>query len=189
MKKVLIVDDEIAVATVFESALKGAGYEVKMASDAKSGLSAAKGDSFDLVLMDQMMPDMSGNEALKTLKSDPTTSSVPVAMLTNFGHDTMVKEALNSQAADYILKYQISNDGLVERVKSIIGPPDSAGGGVAAEMPQQTGGAPAAAPQPTSAPADGSVPQPPNVPTESSPTPAPVQPTTGEAGGDSAKTQ
>lgn len=129
MKRVLIVDDEIAVATVFEAALKSAGYDVKLAPDAKTGLATAQGEKFDLVLMDQMMPDMSGNEALKTLKSDPVTAAVPVAMLTNFGHDTMVKEALNSNAADYILKYQISNDGLVERVKGLIG---EANGGAAA---------------------------------------------------------
>lgn len=129
MKRILIVDDEIAVATVFETALKSAGYDVKLAADAKTGLSSAQSEKFDLVLMDQMMPDMSGNEALKTLKADPNTSSVPVAMLTNFGHDDMVKEALNAQAADYILKYQISNDALVEKVKGLIGDANGASAG------------------------------------------------------------
>jgi len=145
MKRVLIVDDEIAVATVFEAALKGAGYDVKLASDAKSGLSAAQAGKFDLILMDQMMPDMSGNEALKTLKADPSTSQVPVAMLTNFGHDTMVKEALNAQAADYILKYQVSNDGLVERVKGLIG--ESGAPSVSEGQAQVGGEAQAEAPQ------------------------------------------
>ncbi len=154
MKRVLIVDDEIAVATVFEAALRSAGYDVKLAPDAKTGLATAQGEKFDLVLMDQMMPDMSGNEALKTLKSDPTTSTIPVAMLTNFGHDTMVKEALNSNAADYILKYQISNDGLVERVKAIIG--DANGGAPAAQTPapQPAPAAPQAVPTPESDPGD-----------------------------------
>lgn len=150
MKRVLIVDDEIAVATVFEAALKSAGYDVKLAPDAKTGLATVQGEKFDLVLMDQMMPDMSGNEALKTLKSDPTTASIPVAMLTNFGHDTMVKEALNSNAADYILKYQISNDGLVERVKAIIG---DANGGAPAAQATAPQAAPAAMPVAPAAPA------------------------------------
>lgn len=121
MKRVLIVDDEIAVATVFETVLKNAGYDVKIAADAKSGLNLTKTEKFDLVLLDQMMPDMSGNEVLKSIKGDPNTASVPVAMLTNFGHDTMVKEALNAQAADYILKYQISPDDLVTKVGGLVG--------------------------------------------------------------------
>lgn len=120
MKKILLVDDELAVVSVFETALKNAGYDVKIAPDAKSGLDAAKGDIYDLVLLDQMLPDMSGNEVLKTLKQEEKTKNTPVAMLTNFGHDTMVKEALFAGAADYILKYQISTDDLVTKVKGLL---------------------------------------------------------------------
>lgn len=120
MKKILLVDDELAVVSVFETALKNAGYDVKIAADAKSGLDAARADSFDLVLLDQMLPDMSGNEVLKSLKQDDKTKHLPIAMLTNFGHDTMVKEALYTGAADYILKYQISTDDLVAKVKGLL---------------------------------------------------------------------
>lgn len=121
MKKVLLVDDELAVSAVFETALKNVGYEVKVAPDAKSGIDLAKTDTFDLILLDQMLPDLSGNEVLKTLKQDQKTKSIPIAMLTNFGHDTMVKEALYAGAADYILKYQISTDDLITKVKSLLG--------------------------------------------------------------------
>lgn len=120
MKKILIVDDELAVASVFETALKNAGYDVKIAIDGKSGLNLSKTEQFDLILLDQMMPDLSGNEVLKTLKSDETTKNTKVAMLTNFGHDTLVKEALYAGANDYILKYQISTDDLISKVKSIL---------------------------------------------------------------------
>ncbi len=120
MAKILIVDDELAVASVFEAALKNAGYEVKVSSDPQSGLALAKSEPFDLILLDQMMPQMSGNELLKTLKAEEATKNIKIAMLTNFGHDTMVKEALYSGAQDYILKYQISTDDLVAKVKNIL---------------------------------------------------------------------
>lgn len=123
MKRILIVDDEIAVASVFETALKNAGFEVKVAPDARTGIATATGEMFDLVLLDQMLPDMSGNEILKNLKQDDRTKAIPVAMLTNFGHDTMVKEALYAGANDYILKYQISTEDLVNKVKALLGEP------------------------------------------------------------------
>ena len=121
MKKVLLVDDEIAVATIFETALKNGGYEVKIASSGKGGLDLAKAEPFDLILLDQMPPDMSGNQVLKALKQDQATANIPISMLTNFGHETMVKDALYAGAVDYILKYQVSTDDLVAKVKTMVG--------------------------------------------------------------------
>jgi CheY-like chemotaxis protein len=120
-KKILLVDDEVDTATVFETALKQGGFEVTVANNGSSALSNAKAGAFDLILMDQMMPDISGIDALSTLKSDPATSQIPVAMLTNFSHDEMVKEALNKGAVDYILKYQISPEDLIHKVKGLVG--------------------------------------------------------------------
>ena len=123
MKKILIIDDEIAVSQVFETALSGAGYTVKIAVDGKSGLETARNEQFNLILCDEMMPDMNGNEVLKALKADPQTNPIKVAMLTNFKHDEMVKEALMTGAEDYILKYETLPDQLLEKVKGIIGDP------------------------------------------------------------------
>lgn len=119
-KKILLVDDEQDTATVFETVLKQGGFEVTIANNGTSALSIAKTGGFDLILMDQMMPDMSGTDALKAIKDDPATSKVPVAMLTNFSHDELVKESLNRGAIDYILKYQISHEDLLKKVKGIL---------------------------------------------------------------------
>ena len=120
-KKILLVDDEADTAAVFETVLKQAGYEVTWANNAADALATAKTTMFDLVLMDQMMSDMSGNEALQTLKADPTLNKIPVAMLTNFSHDQLVTEALGRGAVDYILKYQVSHEDLVKKVQQILG--------------------------------------------------------------------
>lgn len=119
-QKILLVDDELDTATVFETVLKQGGYEVTIASNGQGALSAAKTAPFDLILLDQMMPDMSGNDVLKTMKEDPVIKNIPVAMLTNFSHDELVKEALNRGAIDYILKYQISHEDLLKKVKGIL---------------------------------------------------------------------
>ena len=121
MKRILLVDDEKDTSMVFETVLKQGGYEVGVAADGKSALDTAKTQKFDVILLDQMMPDMGGNDVLQTLKNDPATSPIPVAMLTNFSHDELIKEALNRGAVDYILKYQISHEDLITKVKRILG--------------------------------------------------------------------
>lgn len=120
-KRILLVDDEEEVRNVFDTALRSAGFELTVAGSGSQALEILKTQAFDLVLLDQMMPDMSGNETLKQIKANPATSKHHVSMLTNFGHDDMVKEALNLGASEYILKYQVSAEDLVKRVKQILG--------------------------------------------------------------------
>ncbi len=120
-KNILLVDDEQETASVFQTSLTTGGFAVTWAQDGKGALNEAKKTHFDAIILDQMMPDMSGNDVLRALKSDDVTKPIPVAMLTNFGHDEMVKEALNLGAADYILKYQVAPADLVAKVKSLVG--------------------------------------------------------------------
>lgn len=121
MKKVLLVDDEKETSVVFETALRQAGYEVRVAANGQYAIDMAKAEQYDLILLDQMMPDKSGNDVLKELKANPATAQMPVAMLTNFGHEEMVKEALNAGAIDYILKYRVSHSDLITKVKRLLG--------------------------------------------------------------------
>lgn len=120
MARILIVDDEVDIIEVFRIALTQGGYEVDYATDARDGLTQAKDKTYDLFILDQMLPDLSGNEILKILKSDEKTKNVPVTMFSNFGHDDMIKGALNEGAVDYILKYQITPQDLIEKVQSIL---------------------------------------------------------------------
>ena len=121
MKNILLVDDEHETAIVFQTGLAAAGYQVVLAQDAKTGLEQVKQSKFDLIILDQMMPDMSGNSVLGILKSADTTKAIPVLMLTNFNQDELLKEALSLGASDYVLKYQVEPKDLVVKVKALIG--------------------------------------------------------------------
>jgi len=121
MKRILLVDDEKDTAAVFQTALTGAGYEVFAAPDGKTATDLIAKEHFDGILLDQMLPDAHGNEILKGIKANEATKNIPVAMLTNFGDDKMIKEALNTGAQDYILKYQVSTDDLIVKVKTLVG--------------------------------------------------------------------
>lgn len=122
MAKVLLIDDELAVASVFETALKNAGFEVKIAGDARNGITLAQSEPFDVILLDQMLPDLSGNEVLKTIKTDGINTKTPISMLSNFSNDVTVKEAMSLGANDYIMKYEVSPEVLVQKVNALANP-------------------------------------------------------------------
>lgn len=117
--KVLLIDDDEAIRTVFSTALQQAGFTTIEAADGKTGLEKAKSESPNLILLDQIMPDMTGNEVLKALKADATTKEIPVVLLSNFGQNELVEEALQSGALDYILKYQVESKDLIAKINSL----------------------------------------------------------------------
>ncbi|OGH48250.1 MAG: hypothetical protein A3A51_04510 [Candidatus Levybacteria bacterium RIFCSPLOWO2_01_FULL_39_10] len=118
--KILMIDDDQAVLTLFSTALKKHGYDIVTAPDGKSGIEKAKTEKPDMILLDQVLPDIQGNEVLTTLKQDDATKSIPVAMLSNFGQTELVQKAINSGATDYILKYQIEPDELDTKIRDIV---------------------------------------------------------------------
>lgn len=121
MKKILLVDDDERILSVFSTGLKAGGYETITAKDAQTATDLVASNKFDLILLDQMLPDKSGNALLRELKANDVTKQIPVAVFSNFAHEDLVKEALGIGAVDYILKYQMSADDLVAKVKGIVG--------------------------------------------------------------------
>ena len=119
MAKILLIDDDQNLVDIFKTALEGAGHSVVVALDGKSGLEKASTDNPDLILLDQVLPDIKGNELLKTLKAG-TTKDIPVAILSNFGQNELVEVALKLGAAEYILKYQIAPEDLINKVKQLM---------------------------------------------------------------------
>jgi len=118
--KVLIVDDDENLSAIFEAALQKNGLEAVCALNGKSGIDKAKSERPNLILLDQVLPDISGNEILKTLKMDAETQKIPVLMLSNFSQEELVKEAINNGALDYIFKYQVEPQDLVSKVKQAL---------------------------------------------------------------------
>ncbi len=120
MAKILLVDDDQSLLVILEAALKTAGYQTVTAFDGKSGLEKAASEHPDLILLDQVLPDMNGNDVLKTLKQDVALKSIPVSLLSNFGQNQLVQDALSEGAVDYILKYQVEPQDLVNKVTEIL---------------------------------------------------------------------
>jgi len=122
--RILIVDDDEAIINLFSSVFKKNGLDTITASNGKSGLDKAKNEKVDLILLDQILPDIPGGEVLKTLKADAATKAIPVIALSNFSQEDLVKEALNNGAEEYVFKYQIEPLDLVNKIKAFLKQPN-----------------------------------------------------------------
>jgi len=100
--KILLVEDSKAIRRENESALSKAGYEVICAEDGETALQLAKGQDFDLILLDMILPRMSGPEVLKRLKSEPATAHIPVVVLSGLSEKN--RERLMEEGAEEYLE-------------------------------------------------------------------------------------
>lgn len=101
---VLVVDDDPFIARLLEIELHAAGYLVRMASDGREALEAARERCPDLVIADVMMPNMDGLELTRQLREDPNTAGACVILLTARGLSADKLEGLSAGADDYIVK-------------------------------------------------------------------------------------
>jgi CheY-like chemotaxis protein len=118
--KILIIDDDEAIVEIWSLSLKKAGFEVISASSGKEGIQLAKSQMPDLILLDQIMPDLKGNDVLKTIKTDAQTKEIPVALVSNYSESQLAQQAIEEGAVDYIFKYQVEPEDLVTKVKAFI---------------------------------------------------------------------
>lgn len=119
MAHVLIVDDEADLASLVEFNLQQAGMETSVALTGVQALASAKAKVPDIVLLDLMLPDLSGKEVCRRLRTDTATRSVPIVMLTARGEEADRIEGFEVGADDYITK-PFSPRELVLRLKAIL---------------------------------------------------------------------
>ncbi len=116
MSKVLVVEDEPAVRDALDYSLRGEGFDVDAASDGEAGLRAAQAGEYDVVILDLMLPKMSGTEVCRRLRSE---SAVPIIMLTAKGAELDRVLGLEIGADDYVTK-PFSMAELIGRIRAIL---------------------------------------------------------------------
>ena len=119
MKKILYVEDHKDTAEAVQQMLEGAGYEVDISFHGKDGLQKANGKQFDLILLDVMLPDMSGWDIFKTLSTKKYNAKYAFLSVIPVSTERM-KELKKAGISDYITKPFTKKD-LVERIKKILG--------------------------------------------------------------------
>lgn len=99
--KILIIEDELAIAEVEKAYIEREGYEAEIAQDGLDGLAKFRADSFDLVLLDLMLPGMAGTDVCREIRR---SSNAPILMVTAKSGEDDIVAGLNAGADDYIVK-------------------------------------------------------------------------------------
>ncbi len=117
--KVLIVDDEPAIREMIRFSLMSNGFECTEAGDADKAQNSLKTNMPDLILLDWMLPGLSGLEFAQLLKRNPSTRNIPIIMLTARSEESSKVLGLNSGADDYVTK-PFSPRELVARILAVL---------------------------------------------------------------------
>jgi len=120
-KRILLVEDDEALAKVYVSRLGLEGFEVKHVPNGEDALSAAIEFKPDLIVLDAMMPKISGFDVLDILRNTPETTSIRVIMLTALSQAKDKEMAEKLGADDYLVKSQVVIGDVVERIKHHLG--------------------------------------------------------------------
>lgn len=118
-KSVLVVEDDSAIREMIGFSLKRAGFDAREAADSASARRAIADRAPDLILLDWMLPDVSGLELARALRRDPGTREIPIIMLTARADEEDKIRGLDSGADDYVTK-PFSSRELIARVNAVL---------------------------------------------------------------------
>lgn len=119
-KKILLVEDEDFIRELYVRQLTKAGFEVKSAIDGQSGLNTLSAETFDLLLLDIMLPGMNGLQLLREFKTKNPNSRMVTILLTNLGQEAIIKEGFELGAQAYLIKASYTPDQVVTEVKTAL---------------------------------------------------------------------
>ncbi|MBP7837674.1 response regulator, partial [Candidatus Saccharibacteria bacterium] len=118
---ILLVEDDTALSGVYKSRLDLEGFDVREVNNGEDALSAAVEYKPDLVLLDAMMPKISGFDVLDILRNTPETTNIRVIMLTALSQPKDKERAESLGVDDYLVKSQVVIGDVVERIKFHLG--------------------------------------------------------------------
>jgi DNA-binding response OmpR family regulator len=119
MPRILIADDNAPNAELLDAHLDGTGFETRTAADGDETLRAAKEWQPDLVLLDVMMPKVSGFEVCRRLRADPATARVGVLMITALDQPSDIDRAVDAGTDDFVTR-PINKAELLLRVRALL---------------------------------------------------------------------
>jgi CheY-like chemotaxis protein len=114
--RVLLIEDDKLLRKACEVGLQKRGITILTAADGEEGIRQARAGSPDLILLDMLMPKLSGMETLAELKKDERTRNIPVVILSNSSIESTIQKALDLGAVGYLVKASLSLQQLGDRV-------------------------------------------------------------------------
>jgi len=119
-KNVLLVEDEPLLGNLLKQRLEREGINVILNRDGEEALATLRGFKPDLILLDIILPKISGFEVLEQLKIDPQFERAPVIIVSNLGQDSDIAKGESLGAVQYFVKARLSIEDLVEQAKLLL---------------------------------------------------------------------
>ena len=120
--RILVVEDDCDIGVLVQYNLRADGFEVLLAGDGPPALCELQKGGIDLLVLDLMLPTMSGLEVCKAVRSDPVLRQIPILIMTARGEDAVRMLAFQMGASDYLVKPFHTHE-LLERVRSLMPQP------------------------------------------------------------------
>lgn len=124
MYKIAIIEDEAAIRRMYALKLKFSGFEICEAADGEEGLVVIEHEKPDLILLDLRMPNMSGDEMLRELRSNKWGEEVPVIILTNISKDEAPRTLWHLGISDFIVKANSTPQKVLEQIQRVLAESD-----------------------------------------------------------------
>jgi two-component system phosphate regulon response regulator PhoB len=122
-KRILLVEDDDSLANVYITRLQAEGFDVRRVANGEEALAAALSYHPDLVLLDVMMPIVSGFDVLDILRNTPETVNLKIIMLTALSQESDQERAKALKVDDYLIKSQVVIADVIERIRYHLGKP------------------------------------------------------------------
>jgi CheY-like chemotaxis protein len=119
MRKILIAEDDFFIRDIYSKVFSLSGYQVEVAADGLDALEKIKTKPYDIILLDIMMPRMTGLDVLKSVRALSTPAkSTPIFIITNLGQQNVIEDAFKLGMDGYILKSQVSPQQIVDEINN-----------------------------------------------------------------------
>ena len=118
---VLLIEDDSLLSRMYKTKFSIEGFQVLVADDGEKGLKMAEEQKVDFIILDIMMPKISGLDLLAQLRLDPKGKNIPVIVLSNLAQEEKMKKAISLGAKEFLIKANVTPRDVVSKVKQYLG--------------------------------------------------------------------
>ncbi|MGD1003222.1 MAG: response regulator [Minisyncoccia bacterium] len=119
-KKIMIIEDDRFLSSLMKARLEKEGFVVTQAFDGEEAMEMLKQDIPSLIILDLIMPKVTGFEVLQMISITPQLEKVPVVIVSNLAQDSDIEKAQQLGAKEYFVKVRVSIDDLIEKIKTLV---------------------------------------------------------------------
>ncbi|MDR3581899.1 MAG: response regulator, partial [Candidatus Pacebacteria bacterium] len=119
-KRIMIVEDDRFLSFLMKARLEKDGFVVSQVFDGEEAIQLLKTETPSLIILDLIMPKVTGFEVLKTISLTPKLAAIPVVIVSNLAQDSDIEKARELGAKEYFVKVKVSIDDLVQRIKALV---------------------------------------------------------------------